>query len=489
MSTQPTIGVGPGVRRTSGDAAGRVVDEADDEPQLPGEDRSSWRGGAPGGAGGGSGRSAIGPVLVVSLDLLALLSALVITSSVTIHGLAYVLTVLVGFALMATYRPRLSLSPAEDLLKIVECLMLSVPAITLVVFSWEALHALVRPMVVAAVLVPVGRDVAYRLIRRLRKGGILTERALVVGAGDVGSTITRILREHLEYGLVPVGVVDADLTPDGSVAPFDLSRLRRVVHELAVRHVVVAFGRVCDADLVGILRGCETLPIKVYVVPRLFELGVTKVGSLVEDLWGFPLVRLKRPTHQRAARRLNRLFDVAVGSLLLVLTAPVFVAAAIAVRLSSPGPVFFRQKRVGDNGRVIEMLKFRTLLRNGDADETWYVGEDERRTCPGRFLRRTGLDELPQLLNVLKGDMTLVGPRPERPYFANRFAMELPRYADRQRVRQGITGWAQVHGLRGDTSVADRLRFDNHYIEHGTIWMDIRILARTVAVVFGRRGA
>jgi lipopolysaccharide/colanic/teichoic acid biosynthesis glycosyltransferase len=149
--------------------------------------------------------------------------------------------------------------------------------------------------------------------------------------------------------------------------------------------------------------------------------------------------------------------------------------------------VFFRQLRIGEDGRPFQLLKFRTMQVNSDSDTTWSVVGDARVTRVGRLLRRTYLDELPQLLNVLRGEMSLVGPRPERPHFASRFAREVPRYHERHRVHGGITGWAQVHGLRGDTPIADRARFDNHYIEHWSLWRDVVIVVRTLAnVLLGR---
>ncbi len=169
--------------------------------------------------------------------------------------------------------------------------------------------------------------------------------------------------------------------------------------------------------------------------------------------------------------------------MLLVVTAPLLGGGAVAVRLSSPGPILFRQRRVGRNGRVFELLKLRTMHVNDDADRLWSVAGDPRVTRAGRILRKTGLDELPQLVNVLRGEMSLVGPRPERPLYANRFSAEVPRYGDRHRVPPGITGWAQVHGLRGDTSIGERIRFDNHYIEHWSLWRDLVILLRTAKQV------
>jgi lipopolysaccharide/colanic/teichoic acid biosynthesis glycosyltransferase len=178
-----------------------------------------------------------------------------------------------------------------------------------------------------------------------------------------------------------------------------------------------------------------------------------------------------------------------MASLLLLVTAPLLGACAIAVKLSGPGPIFFRQKRIGQRGEVFELLKFRTMPENSDSETTWNVSEDERMTTAGVWMRRASLDELPQLINVLRGEMSLVGPRPERPYFVDQFRVAVPGYDDRHRVPAGMTGWAQVHGLRGDTSIPARARFDNHYVEHWSLWRDLVILVRTVGAVFSGSGS
>jgi lipopolysaccharide/colanic/teichoic acid biosynthesis glycosyltransferase len=179
----------------------------------------------------------------------------------------------------------------------------------------------------------------------------------------------------------------------------------------------------------------------------------------------------------------KRGFDLSIAATMLLVMAPALAAVALAVRLSSRGPIFFRQKRVGQHGRQFELLKFRTMMVNDDSDTMWSVQDDLRMTPIGRFLRRSCIDELPQVFNVIRGDMSLVGPRPERPYFDARFRVEVPTYADRLRGPVGITGWAQIHGLRGDTSIADRTRFDNFYIEHWSPWLDVVIMVRTLTAV------
>jgi lipopolysaccharide/colanic/teichoic acid biosynthesis glycosyltransferase len=174
---------------------------------------------------------------------------------------------------------------------------------------------------------------------------------------------------------------------------------------------------------------------------------------------------------------------VTIAGIGLLVALPLLVACAVAVKLTSPGPVLFRQARIGQGGREIEVLKFRTVEPNYDSDTQWSVDDDPRLTKVGGFLRRTSIDELPQLWSVLKGDMALVGPRPERPYFVRRFTADIEGYGARHRLPVGLTGWAQVHGLRGDTSIEERVRFDNQYVEHWSLWRDVVVLVRTFAEV------
>jgi exopolysaccharide biosynthesis polyprenyl glycosylphosphotransferase len=232
------------------------------------------------------------------------------------------------------------------------------------------------------------------------------------------------------------------------------------------------------------LRAAALLDVEVHVVPRFFELGLAPEGPDVEQIWGIPLYRVRRAALRDAAWKVKRGIDVAVSLSMLVLLSPVFAAIALAVRLSSPGPIMFRQVRVGQHGRQIEVLKFRTLRVNTDSDITWSVEDDPRQTAVGKWLRRLSLDELPQLVNVLRGDMSVVGPRPERPHYVNRFSAQVVGYSDRHRLPVGLTGLAQVHGLRGDTSIEERARFDNFYIEHWSPWQDVKIVLRTGGAIF-----
>jgi exopolysaccharide biosynthesis polyprenyl glycosylphosphotransferase len=262
-----------------------------------------------------------------------------------------------------------------------------------------------------------------------------------------------------------------------------VTELSRVVREHRIHRIIIAFDRTPAKKMIPILRDCDQLPVEIHVMPRFFELGVAPESPTTDDVWGIPLVRLRRSALRTFAWRAKRVFDIVVASALLLLTLPLLLAAALAVLATSRGPVLFRQERVGQRGQTFQLLKLRTLHVNDDGDITWATDGDPRVTVVGRILRRSSIDELPQLVNVLRGQMSLVGPRPERPYFADRFRVAVSGYGDRQRVPAGLTGWAQVHGLRGDTSITDRALFDNHYVEHWSLWRDAVIVARTIGAV------
>jgi exopolysaccharide biosynthesis polyprenyl glycosylphosphotransferase len=306
----------------------------------------------------------------------------------------------------------------------------------------------------------------------------------VIGAGQVAERLARILEVHADYGLQPIGFLD-----DGPIESLGLpvlggvDDLDDVLRDHRIDRIVIAFGSYRSSDLVHIIRHCENSSVEMYVVPRFFELGLQGVPRDAEMVWGFPLVRLRRSTVRSGNRRVKRVFDCCVAGGLLAVTAPIFGALALGVKLSSPGPVYFRQRRIGMNGHEVEILKFRSMQENDESDTQWSVDDDARVTRLGNIMRKTSLDELPQLWNVVRGDMSLVGPRPERPHFVQRFSEEVSGYDDRHRVPVGLTGLAQVHGLRGDTSIEDRAWLDNHYIENWSAMSDLAILARTAGAI------
>ena len=430
------------------------------------------------------------PLLVVVplVDAIALLSAVWIWHEAGTLGLVFAASTLLLLAAARTRPTRLTLSLGDEVGGIVARVALATFALTPFTIGHAGLinHLRTGGFAMAAVL--AGRACSYPLIRTLRRRGIGLEPALIVGAGDVGVTLANALLLHPEHGIAPLGFVD---TIEGVDLPLPLVGAPGDIADLVTRHgarrVIVAFLNAPDEEMVRFLRGCDRLQVDIHVVPRLFELGVG-VELTSDDISGIPISLLRRAPHRSLTWPLKRAFDIVVAGIGLVLTSPIMAVAAIAVRLSSKGPILFRQRRLGEGMKTFEVMKFRTMRVNEDSDTTWSVLRDERLTGIGRVLRQTHLDELPQLINVLRGDMSLVGPRPERPYFAELFAAEIAGYGDRHRVPVGLTGWAQVHGLNGDTSIEERARFDNRYISSWSLWRDLVILARTgAAVVTGLR--
>jgi exopolysaccharide biosynthesis polyprenyl glycosylphosphotransferase len=435
--------------------------------------------------------------IVPAVDALALLAAALITVSRVKPagglGVHFTFAVIAWIVLNAGgWRyPRINPRLGGDVIWIVA--RLAILAIVLLHFTDDNLDSAIPATVgiSAAVLLP-SRAVAYALLRSVRRRGRITEPTLIVGSGPVAELVASTCREHPEYGLVPIGLLDSAPEPELPLpllgSPEDLPR---VVREWDVRRVIVAFGAMRERQLIEVLRAAEDLPVAVYCVPRFFELRVPRERSRTDEIWGIPLTRLT-PTGPRVLERhAKRALDVLTASAAVVVLAPVLACAALAVRLSSPGPILLRQDRVGQGGRLFPLLKFRSMMENNDSDTAWSVLHDDRVTRVGRFLRRTSLDELPQLFNIIRGEMSLVGPRPERPHFVDEFSAVIPRYRDRLRVPAGLTGWAQVHGLRGDTSILERVRFDNAYIENWSLWLDLVIIARTLreALMGGERRA
>jgi exopolysaccharide biosynthesis polyprenyl glycosylphosphotransferase len=444
---------------------------------------------APAAIAAGARSRALAPLLVLAGDLGALAAAVLAAGPAWVPAILFVALAVATFAAEGEYRLRISLGIAHVLTRTVGTVAFA--ALTAALLSGPRAHA--ADLALAGALAPpaliVARTVTFALVRRLRRAGVISEPTVIIGSGPWALELARTLADHREYGLEAVGFLDRDrgerlpLPVLGTVDDLDA-----VVGRHGIRRVIVAFGPTREADMVKVLRASARRDFEVHVVPRFFELGATPLGPRTDDVWGIPLVRMQRPAFSARTWRTKRAFDLLVAGVALVLAGPLMLLIATAVRCSSRGPVLFRQVRIGQRGRPFELVKFRSMRVNDDSDTTWDVSDDERVTPVGRVLRRTGLDELPQLWNVLRGDMSLVGPRPERPHFAVRFGETVPNYADRHRVPVGVTGWAQVHGLRGDSSIEERARFDNAYIERWSPWLDLVILVRTVVAAFrGRR--
>ncbi len=437
------------------------------------------------------------------LDAVALATPLVVAQVVLNQPIS--ISVLLLFALVGTLllwntsrRGRLVVVPSEGLVSIIGRVGLA-PVVTLIIISLVRMDEVASPgrsidvlvivqIVLATIpLILLGRLVSFRLVGLARARGLDLEDTLVLGTGPVGLEVAQALADNPQFGLVPAGSSTASTTSSSPCRSWgDRSTSPRSSSAPASATSSWRSAQRASRSSSGSSDAARTCPVQFYVVPRLFELGIS-AEDVGHEIDGLPIVPVRRAGSTASLWPAKRAFDVAASLLLLVLTAPLMVASALAVKLTSPGPVFFRQVRIGIGGRPFEILKFRTMRVNDDSTTQWSVDDDDRVTRVGRLLRPSHIDELPQLINVLRGEMSLVGPRPERPHFVEQFGEEIDGYHFRHRVPVGITGWAQVNGYWGDTSIETRVRLDNRYIENWSLWRDLVIGLRTLPTLLGRR--
>ncbi|MAE95154.1 MAG: undecaprenyl-phosphate glucose phosphotransferase [Deltaproteobacteria bacterium] len=329
------------------------------------------------------------------------------------------------------------------------------------------------------------RMIGRAVLRRLRRKGYNLRYVVLVGAGRLAQETIESIHGHPEAGLRVVGVLSDDPAVQGRtlqgvsvLGPY--ARIKSVLAERTVDQVVIALPRE-DSDLLEkVLADLDDEIVTVRLIPDL--LHVMTLRSSVEDLDGLPVINLREGPMVGWAALQKRAFDIGMSSLLLLAASPGLLAIGLAVWATSGWPVFYRQERMGLDGRLFHMIKFRSMGRDSEASTgaVWASAHDPRVTPLGAFLRKTSLDELPQLWNVLRGDMSLVGPRPERPVFIEQFRSEIPGYMLRHKVKAGMTGWAQIHGWRGNTSLHERVEHDIYYIQNWSLALDLRILFMSV---------
>ncbi len=406
--------------------------------------------------------------------------------------------VMTMLALRGMYVRRLRVSVLDGVAPVISGISFGAMALVaaqIYVFSQELQTAVLVHLWIAAVVgVGTGRIATAWAQRAARVRVLIGRPALIVGAGLVGGKVARRLQDNPDYGLRPIGFLDANPPDAGRVSGLpvlgDPADVDWIASLSGAQHVVLAFTQAPDQELVDFAKRCNELGLEVSVVPRLFEAVNDRFSY--EAIGGLPLLALRQTRPRGLSFTAKHLCDRTVALVAVTVLAPLLLCIAAAVKLTSRGPVLFRQCRVGRDSQEFDLLKFRSMgpLPSTDAGFAPIAGSApggveglDRRTLVGRVLRRTSLDELPQLLNVARGEMSLVGPRPERPEFVEAFVRDITRYGERHRVKSGITGWAQVHGLRGQTSLSDRIEWDNYYIEHWSWKLDLKILALTLLAV------
>jgi Undecaprenyl-phosphate glucose phosphotransferase len=344
--------------------------------------------------------------------------------------------------------------------------------------------------ILSIVTVWFSRAVFREALRFARRRGYNLRYALVVGSGELAATVVRRIRARPDVGIQVLGVV-GDEKEEVAGVPWlgGYADLRAVLDGRIVDQVIVALSHEDQGRLGGLLDAVGDEPVTIHVVPDLFRFASLRGG--VEEFEGMPFIHLRDSPLHGWSQVAKRAFDIGFSLAVLVGLSPVLGLLALAVKLSSPGPVLYRQQRMGLDGQRFDMLKFRTMRVDAEVETgpVWASADDPRRVPFGGVLRRLSLDELPQFVNVLRGEMSVVGPRPERPVFVEHFRQTVPGYMLRHKVKSGVTGWAQVHGLRGNTSLEKRIEYDLEYIERWSFALDLRIIALTVLRILFERNA
>jgi len=334
------------------------------------------------------------------------------------------------------------------------------------------------------------------ILKHYRQKGYNKQFVLILGAGSLGRRFYNNLTQHPELGYEVLGFLDDFQTAHerryDHLKPIigKVSELEGILEKMLIDEVIIALPLYAHEKYAKVINICEKAGVKTLIIPDFYNFLPSR--PYFDNFAGIPLINVRDiPLDEFRNRFFKRAFDIAFSLFAILLTLPVLVIVALGIKMTSPGPIIFKQERVGLNRRNFMMYKFRTMKvqTEDSSDTTWTVEDDPRKTKFGSFLRKTSLDELPQFFNVLFGHMSVVGPRPERPYFVDQFKEEIPKYMVKHHIRPGITGWAQSNGLRGDTSIEDRIKHDIFYIENWSFLFDIKIIFKTIVNGFVNKNA
>jgi exopolysaccharide biosynthesis polyprenyl glycosylphosphotransferase len=410
--------------------------------------------------------------------------------------LIHVSTILIIFFFYRLYHVKRGLSSIDKAYTIMAAVSFgTVASVAVTSFVYKNELDYPRAMVIyawllAIVFVIVGRVLTDYLQTRFRIGH--PTRVLVVGAGDVGRMILQKITQSPSLGYEPVGFVD-DTPGRTEVAGLPVlgptTHLAYLIREQNAQEAIIGLPEASHEHILDLISQCEREKAVVRVFPDVFQIIASDIG--IDDLNGLPLLTIRDVALRGWRLALKRAMDFVVSAAVMVLISPVMLFIALLVKLDSPGPVFYAQERMGLDAKPFQVLKFRSMRADAEKNTgpVWTTQDDPRKTRFGAFIRKHSLDELPQFINVLLGDMSLVGPRPERPVFVEQFRQIVPRYMERHKEKAGITGWAQVNGLRGDTSIVERTKYDLWYIENWSLLLDIKILIRTFFGIFKDKNA
>lgn len=339
-----------------------------------------------------------------------------------------------------------------------------------------------RLVIIIFYFINTGTIIAKRFILRqalsnLRKKGLNLKHVLIVGSGETAREYLAVIKSNRNYGYNYVGYVSNSNTFEGEKLG-NYSDLLDVLYKYKFDEVICALD-ICDAKyLEKVVSNCEHSGTKISIIPFCYKYIPSQ--PYIDQIGSLPIINIRRiPLDNMGNAFMKRSMDIIGSLLLIILTSPIMLVTSIIIKLTSKGPIIFKQKRVGLNKEIFTMYKFRSMKVNSEENTGWTTNNDPRKTKFGSFIRKFSIDELPQFFNVLKGDMSLVGPRPELPHFVDEFKDEIPLYMVKHQVKPGITGLAQINGYRGDTSIKKRIEYDIHYIENWSILLDISIIFKT----------
>lgn len=401
----------------------------------------------------------------------------------------YILICYIGSNLFyGLYKPQRNQRFYNEFVQIVKAHILAMIGILSILFIQKEIDysrwLLVVYSIVYIFVMTLERWSIRQTLRWLRRKGFNLKHILIVGANEIGFEFAKKIKSNPQLGYNLIGFIDAyrkgRVLKDSRVI-YKVKDFEKALIENTIDEVIIAL-ELKDYDSVAeIIYYCEKHGVKAQIIPAYKEFLPAKPS--IDSLDEIPLINIRHvPLEEPLNALMKRSFDVLFSLTVIGILSPLLLVLAIGVKLSSPGPIIFKQERIGINRKPFMMYKFRSMKLQSRHEEKskWTVKDDPRKTKFGAFIRKTSLDELPQFFNVLFGQMSVIGPRPERPYFVDKFKEEIPKYMIKHHVRPGITGWAQVNGWRGDTSIRKRIEHDIYYIENWTLGLDVKIIFKTI---------
>lgn len=351
---------------------------------------------------------------------------------------------------------------------------------------------IVNFLFVDLILAITERAILRGFLRRFRTKGFNIKYILIIGAGEVGLKLVDTINENTYLGYKIIGFLDDKV--EGNVKGVNIigkiKDVEKILSNNVIDRVIVSISPRHYNLLGSIINSCEKMGVRADIVLDYYNYVTSNPTiELIDDI---PLISVRNiPLDITYNKYFKRVFDVVFVCIVSIIISPLLLLVACLVKLTSPGPIIYKQKRVGENGKVFQIYKFRSMSSENEYidDEKWTQKDDPRVTRVGKFIRKTSIDELPQFYNILKGDMSLIGPRPERPYFVNKFRESVPKYMIKHHVKPGMTGWAQINGYRGNTSIVKRIEYDIFYVENWSVWLDIKIFIKTLPMLMTDQNA